>query len=260
VGNAIKFTEKGSIQIRVELLETDADCVRLGFSVIDTGIGIHADALEQIFAPFSQADTSVTRRFGGTGLGLSICRRLAGLMGGEITVESREGNGSAFHVNLPFTINRQPVVLQEVRSKTEVPVWEGPPLRILLADDSQTNQVMLTQLLRHFKHVVTSVGDGADALQHWQKDSYDVILMDIQMPVMDGIETTQVIREYEKKNGGHIPVIALTAHAMQEQREHLLVSGFDGYVSKPVELTALNAEMKRVTSQGETCTNQADKL
>jgi len=251
VGNAIKFTDKGTIQVRVALLERDEDTVRLRFSVSDTGIGIKPEALEKIFAPFCQADSSVTRRFGGTGLGLSICSRLVGKMGGAITVESQEGKGTTFHITLPFLVDKQPVVPQE-----ELPqivtrqLWEGPPLRILLADDSEVNRTLLTSLLMHFGHEVTSTGDGMELVEQWRKGAFDVILMDIQMPLMDGTETTQLIREHEKKNGGHAPIIALTAHALQETREQLLLSGFDGYLSKPVDLIALHAEMKRVLSSG----------
>jgi signal transduction histidine kinase len=247
VGNAIKFTEKGEIQVRVALLERDQDTVRLCFSVSDTGIGMKQEVLEKIFAPFCQADSSVTRKFGGTGLGLSICSRLVGKMEGEITVESQEGKGSTFYVTLPFLVNNQPVASQELSPENGVkPIWEGPPLRILLADDSEANRTMLTLLLIRFGHEVTSSGDGTELLEQWRAGTFDVILMDIQMPVMDGVETAQVIREHEKAHGGHAPIIALTAHAMEESREQLLLSGFDGYVSKPIDLAVLHQEMKRV--------------
>jgi len=250
VGNAIKFTRKGEIRIRVQLLERHDDKAQLCFSVSDTGIGVKQEALEKIFAPFSQADTSVSRRFGGTGLGLSICSRLVRQMGGEITVESSEGNGSTFSVTLPFLINSQPVPQQEAltpdRGKA---LWDGPPLRILLADDSETNCMMLSLLLSRYGHNVTPANDGGELLHHWQKGGFDVALMDIQMPVMDGMETTRVIREHEKKSGEHLPIIALTAHALKETREHMLSSGFDGYVSKPVDLKLLHEEMRQVVAQ-----------
>ncbi len=247
LGNAIKFTEQGEIQVRARLLERNEDRVQVRFSVSDTGIGIKPDALEKIFASFSQADTSVTRRFGGSGLGLSICSRLAGMMQGEIVVESREGNGSAFHVTLPFLVHAQPVALQEEpQGSAAPPVWEAAPLRILLAEDSETNQTMLANLLRHFGHIVTASSNGAKALEQWRSSAFDIILMDIQMPVMDGEEATRLIRQDELTSGQHMPVIALTAHALLEQKHHLLTSGFDGYVSKPIDLSALNAEMKRV--------------
>lgn len=247
VGNALKFTAKGEIRVRVALLERHDDQASLRFSVSDTGIGIRPDLLEKIFAPFSQADNSVTRKFGGTGLGLSICNRLAGQMGGEITVESREGEGSSFHVTLPFLINNQHVAPGEPSQQAStMPGWKGTPLRILLADDSRANLKMLSSLLNIYGHQVTSVADGTEVLEHWRSAVFDVILTDIQMPVMDGMKTTLIIREHEKKNGGHTPVIALTAHALAEQREHLMLSGFDGYVSKPIDMGVLHQEIKRV--------------
>jgi len=250
VGNAIKFTSKGEIRVAVKLLERHDDKAQLSFCVSDTGIGIKPEVMEKIFAPFAQADTSVSRRFGGTGLGLTICRRLVQQMGGEITVESREGKGSSFTVTLPFLINSQPIPQQEPltpdRAKT---AWEGPPLRILLADDSETNCMMLSLLLSRYGHTVTQAGDGGELLHHWQKGEFDVALMDIQMPVMDGMETTRVIREREKKSGAHLPIIALTAHALKETREHMLSSGFDGYVSKPVDLKLLHKELRQVVVQ-----------
>ena len=251
VGNAIKFTSKGEIRVRVQLLERHDDKAQLCFSVSDTGIGVKQEALEKIFAPFAQADTSVSRRFGGTGLGLSICSRLVHQMGGEITVESQEGKGSTFSVTLPFLINSQPAPQQETltpdRSKS---LWDGPPLRILLADDSETNCMMLSLLLSRYGHTVTQANDGGELLHHWQKGEFDVALMDIQMPVMDGMETTRLIREHEKKSGAHLPIVALTAHALKETREHMLSSGFDGYVAKPVDLKLLHEEMKLVIAQG----------
>ncbi|CAH2030163.1 ATP-binding protein [Trichlorobacter ammonificans] len=247
LGNAIKFTEQGEIGVRIELVERSGEAVQVRFSISDTGIGIKQDALEKIFAPFSQADNSVTRRFGGTGLGLSICSRLVEMMHGTLTVESREGVGSTFRVTLPFLAAPQPETAQEPEhSAGAVPTWDGSPLRILLAEDSITNQTMLTSLLKHFGHAVTACGDGAAALAHLGSATFDIVLMDIQMPVMDGEEATRVIREQEAQSTRHIPIIALTAHALLEQKHHLLASGFDGYVSKPIEWTALNAEMKRV--------------
>ena len=250
LGNAVKFTEAGGIQIRIAMLERNDKKVRLCFSIIDTGIGIKPEAVEKIFTPFSQADASMTRRFGGTGLGLSICSRLVGLMGGNIRVESLEGKGSTFHVTLPFFVSEQPLTTHDAsKLATTLPVWEGAPLRILLVDDSLTNLAMVANLLRRLGHEVTSCSDGSEALEQWRSNQFDRILMDIQMPVMDGIEATRIIREQEKKSGKHIPIIALTAHALNEQRNHLLVSGFDGYVSKPIDLATLNAEMKRIVQQ-----------
>ncbi len=171
-------------------------------------------------------------------------------MGGEIGVASTVGQGSTFSVTLPFLINAQPTPQEEtsLRDRSK-PVWAGAPLRILLADDSESNCLMLSLLLSRFGHTVTQAGDGAELLQHWRNGCFDLLLMDIQMPVMDGIETTRVIREHEKKDGSHVPIIALTAHAMKETRGELLGAGFDGYVSKPVDLGLLFVEIKQVMTQ-----------
>ncbi|MDK9718939.1 MAG: ATP-binding protein, partial [Trichlorobacter sp.] len=250
VGNAIKFTEQGSITLRVELREELESKALFHFSVIDTGIGISPEALGKLFTPFTQADSSVTRKFGGTGLGLSICNRLAGLMGGQISVESSEGTGSSFHVTLPLQISQPGAFAQEEQLQTSASTeWQGAPLSILLVDDSQTSQIMAASLLRHFGHRVQTAGNGADALELWHKGRFDIILMDIQMPVMDGIEATRIIREEERTTKHHTAIIALTAHALVEQRNHLLSSGFDGYVSKPLDIVVLHTEMKRVVEQ-----------
>ncbi len=250
VGNAIKFTDKGEIRVAVQRLEENENTILLRFTISDTGIGIKPEVLDKIFEPFSQADSSVTRRFGGTGLGLSICSRLINQMGGAITVESSEGQGSSFHVTLSFPVNQCPANQQAAAAMPQnQEIWQDAPLRILLADDSQANRTMMTRLLGHFGHQVTSLGDGTEILAQWEKGQFDIILMDIQMPLMDGVEATRLIREHEQGSSTHIPIIALTAHAMEEQRTQLLQSGFDGYVSKPIDLTTLHLEMKRVLSR-----------
>jgi len=247
VGNAIKFTEKGGITLRVELNKRTEQTAFIQFSISDTGIGIPPEALQKLFTPFTQADNTVTRKFGGTGLGLSICNRLAGLMGGNISVKSAEGAGSCFQVILPFQINPSLERPNEAQQETgSLPMWEGTPLAILLVDDSQTSQIMTAKLLRHFGHRVQTAENGAEALEQWRKAQFDLVLMDVQMPVMDGLEATRIIREEEHLTSHHTSIIALTAHALVEQRTHLLSSGFDGYVSKPLDVTALNTEMKRV--------------
>ncbi len=246
VGNAIKFTEKGGITLTVELNKHTEQTVFIQFSIADTGIGIPPEALQKLFTPFTQADNTVTRKFGGTGLGLSICNRLVGLMGGSISVESTEGTGSCFHVTLPFQINPSPELHQKPQQTSAPPTWEGATLSILLVDDSRTSQIMAANLLRHFGHRVQTAEDGADALKQWRKGVFDIILMDIQMPVMDGLEATRIIREEERAANRHTAVIALTAHALVEQRTHLLSSGFDGYVAKPLDIAELHTEMKRV--------------
>lgn len=248
LGNAIKFTETGTITVQAGVLDRSDDNVLVRFSVSDTGIGIGPETLAKLFAPFSQADASVTRKFGGTGLGLSICSRLAELMGGQIAANSTEGKGSTFHVRLPFKVADQSSVAEEPARSLSWSQRVSRPLRILLVDDSQSNLIMTSKLLRHIGHHVITSDNGLDALKKWETNSYDLILMDIQMPEMDGEEAMRTIRDQEQKSGAHIPIIALTAHALSEQRDHLLCSGFDGYVSKPIELSLLLAEMERLLS------------
>jgi PAS domain S-box-containing protein len=250
IGNAIKFTEQGEVTVQARMLEHVEGKVLIRFSVVDSGIGISPEALGRLFAPFCQADSSVTRRFGGTGLGLSICNRLAGLMGGTVAVESKEGMGSSFHVTLPFQINQSREFPKETGQQIcPTLTWEGPPLTILLVDDNRTSRIMAANLLRHFGHTVQTAENGVEALEQWHQGSFNLILMDVQMPVMDGEEATRVIRKEENEIKKHTAIIALTAHALVEQRNHLLSSGFDGYVAKPLDIAALHAEMKRVVEQ-----------
>ncbi len=252
LGNAVKFTETGGIALETTLQKQQNQQVWLCFCVRDSGIGIRPEALERIFEPFVQADASVTRRFGGTGLGLSICQRIARLMGGAINVESTEGTGSAFRVTLPFMVSEQPLQEHEASAQT-VPSrhLSALPLHILLVEDSLTNRVMMQSLLQRIGHTVRTAANGAEALEQWRTETFDVILMDIQMPVMDGEEALRVIRQHETGNGGHTAIIAMTAHALHGQKEHLLRSGFDGYVSKPVDFAGLVDEIEKVRSTGQ---------
>jgi len=246
LGNAIKFTDKGGIRIAVAVIERQDDVALLEIGVTDTGIGMSPEAIEIIFAPFVQADPSTTRRYGGTGLGLAICNRMAALMGGDIRAESSVGSGSSFFLRLPFAVNEAVTDRQEiVNGDMTPPRWEGPTLRILLVDDQNINLLFATRILRRSGHTVVQAGDGQQAVGHWEEGGFDIILMDIQMPVMSGIEATLTIRERERARGGHIPIIALTARAMREEREHIQGQGFDGFIAKPFEIRVLLDEMKR---------------
>jgi PAS domain S-box-containing protein len=245
IGNAVKFTEKGKISVSAALLEAHGNTALVRISVSDTGIGIDEAAIDTIFAPFSQADSSTTRRYGGTGLGLSISRRFVHLMGGRIWAESAVGGGSLFQVAIPFMVNEPTPEQRDRRSGTTLPPWEGPPLRILLVEDQEISRLFTVKILQKMGHTLEAAQDGREAVERWENGSFDIILMDVQMPVMDGVEATGIIREREAAMGGHTPIIALTAHALKEDRERLLGQGFDGYVSKPLELTVLNSEMKR---------------
>ena len=244
LGNAIKFTPKGGITISLSVSERCEDSALLTLGVTDTGIGIGPDAVEKIFEPFRQADSSTTREFGGSGLGLAICTRLAELMGGSIRVESALGVGSTFFVQIPFFVNEY--VIDHKESDKPSPVWDGPALRMLLVDDTELNLMVAARTLEKIGHSVVKVRDGQKALQRWEEGDFDLILMDIQMPVMDGIAATLAIRKREMATGGHIPIIALTARTMKEEQKYIMDHGFDGYISKPLKLSVLIEEMKRV--------------
>ena len=244
VGNAVKFTVEGGITLSVAMVVRYDDIALLRFSVTDTGIGITPEVLAKIFEPFTQADASTTRKFGGTGLGLTICTRLVELMGGKIEVESEAGAGSTFHVVIPFVVNDLKNETPVSGESPQPPAQEGNPLNLLLVEDNEINRKFLTELLRREGHSVDTAENGGDALARWEQGRYDVILMDVQMPVMDGLEATRIIRAREEGAGCRVPIIALTARAMQDDREELLRQGFDGYVTKPMKIEALNEEIR----------------
>ena len=246
LGNAIKFTEKGEISIEVEISGTLGGDLMLAFVVRDTGHGIPEDKLDSIFAAFSQADASITRRFGGTGLGLAIVRHLVSLMDGRIWAESKIDQGSAFHFTSRF--GQSPA--QNPASQTHVEKTQ--PLRalhLLLVEDNAVNRKLAVTLLEKAGHQVEVVEDGAQALRVLLgTHSFDAVLMDVQMPVMDGVETTHHLREHERTHGSHhLPIIAMTANAMVGDRERFLSAGMDDYLAKPIRVSELLAALARVT-------------
>jgi PAS domain S-box-containing protein len=248
LGNAIKFTEQGGIALSAEITPCGGTDLRLRLCVSDTGIGIAAADLQRIFDPFVQADMSSTRRFGGTGLGLAICRRLAERMGGSIRVDSVPGEGSSFTLELPL----QFAALESAPVSDETPlspVWHGPRLTVVIAEDNLTSLKAAAGLVGKLGLKVLCAEDGKQALAYWMSGGVDAILMDIQMPVMDGSEATRFIRQQEQGSTIHTPIIALTAHAMVGDRERLLAEGFDGYVAKPFLINELAAELERVTAK-----------
>jgi CheY-like chemotaxis protein len=187
--------------------------------------------LEHIFQPFAQADPSMTRRFGGSGLGLSISRMLVEMMGGRIWVESAAGKGSTFYFTVQLPLAKE--LSSDQEAPVVVPATARPQLRILLVEDNLANQKVATYILEDWGHLVDIAGDGQEAVYWTERNRYDVILMDVQMPVMDGLEATAAIRKRE--DGGHrVPIVAMTAHAMKGERERCLAAGMDGYLSKPV--------------------------
>ena len=240
VGNAIKFTERGEVVVRVELLGGDSKRGGVHISVTDTGIGIPAEKQAAVFDSFAQADASTTRKFGGTGLGLSIASQLTQLMGGRIWVESELGVGSSFHVAIPFELAPgDGLPLHIIPASTQR--GASSRLRVLLAEDNAVNALLASVLLRKGGHLVTHVVNGQLALDAMALSEFDLVLMDGQMPVMDGLEATAAIRRSEVRTGRHTAIVALTAHAMAEDRKRFLDAGADGYLTKPFSPEQLNA-------------------
>jgi CheY-like chemotaxis protein len=215
---------------------------RLQFKVEDSGTGIPADKLALIFDKFTQADGSVSRKYGGTGLGLAITRKLVEMHGGEIDVASEVGQGTTFVVKLPCDIAIDEAGKCKSIEQSSAAPADGPLslVRILVVEDNQVNQKVVTTVLRKRGFSIEVAGDGTEALAKLEKSpGFDLILMDVQMPDMDGIETTAVIREREKSAGGHMPIVALTAHAMGGDRERCIEAGMDNYVNKPIDAVKL---------------------
>ncbi len=247
LSNGIKFTSKGSITISADHLNRPDNSHWIRFMVTDTGCGIPKEKLDEVFEPFVQADGSMTRSFGGTGLGLAICRRLATLMGGEITAKSRQGQGSCFILDLP--LQTCDAVIPKAPELTPLPVgWNEKPLKILVVDDHDLNRQLTCKLVEVAGHKTTQAVSGPEAIEQWKQGGFDIILMDLEMPDMDGALTTKIIRESEEeqKQGTHIPIIALTAHALSHEKERAQEAGMDGYVTKPVMLGDLLLEIRKV--------------
>ncbi|MEI7706146.1 MAG: ATP-binding protein [Deltaproteobacteria bacterium] len=237
LSNAIRFTDRGSVSVRAGATETRPGVAELRVAVQDTGIGVAPDRAAAIFEPFVQADDSITRRFGGTGLGLTICKQLAERMGGRVELDSTPGAGSVFALVVELPIG--PVLPERaVRVAGSSPVAPRPR-RVLLAEDNPVNQLLAVRILEGAGHSVTTASNGQEALQRFAEGGFDVVLMDLQMPVMDGLEAIQGIREVERRTAGHTTVVALTAQAMSGDRERCLAAGADAYLSKPFSADAL---------------------
>jgi CheY-like chemotaxis protein len=262
VGNAVKFTEHGAVHIEVKKLPAEEGRVKLHFCVQDTGPGIAEEKQGAIFDAFVQADTTATRQFGGTGLGLTIAAQIAALMQGRIWVESTPGKGSTFHFD---------VVLDAVQAQSQKellatangsangaslryePASLDPAaktgLKILLAEDNMVNARFAFRLLQKQGHQPTLVQTGRMAVDALKAHAFDVVLMDLQMPDMDGLEATRAIREQEKIAGKHVPIIAMTAHALHGDRERCLSAGMDSYISKPIDRQQLFDTIEAVLGQ-----------
>ncbi|USQ93746.1 ATP-binding protein [Caulobacter sp. RL271] len=238
LSNAVKFTEAGGVSIAARF-----EAGRLELTVADTGPGVAPDEQERLFGRFVLLDDIATRRHGGAGLGLAICRELARRMGGDITLYSRPGVGSAFMVTLPLARVREPISVQNA-AKADT----APGLRVLAAEDNPTNQLVLRSVLRQAGVEPVIVDDGAKALEAWRAGRWDVVLMDIHMPVMDGLTALKQIRRLEVAEGrARTPVIALTANAMRHQIDHLLAAGMDDHVGKPLDVAQLLGALDRAT-------------
>ncbi|PIB93830.1 hybrid sensor histidine kinase/response regulator [Caulobacter sp. FWC2] len=241
IANALKFTLEGAVAVRFASAE---DGSGLRIDVADTGIGISPEILPRLFDKFVQADSSTTRRFGGSGLGLAICRELAALMDGSIKVQSREGRGSTFTVLLSLPREEAIVDVHYIdddhAAAPEAAPAETARLRVLAADDNPTNQKVVAAVLAPLNAEVTTVADGRACVEAWRAGTFDIVLMDIHMPVLDGVEAARAIRALESEQGRvRTPIIAVTANALAHQVEDYLAAGMDGHVAKPIEVTKL---------------------
>ena len=249
VGNAIKFTEDGSVTVQTKVLPcAKPDAVLMQLSVTDTGIGFDASRAEALFSPFTQADGSITRSFGGTGLGLAITRSLMQLMGGDVTAISEQGQGACFTITLPLRRVLERTADTVVAGALPVDV-EGPvakPLSVLLVEDHEINRKLAQIMLQRMGHTFVVANDGQQALDCLDKEPFDVVLLDVMMPVMDGLTALRIWREREvERQLPRTTVLMVTAHAMTGDRERFMVAGADGYVSKPMSEVSLRKEINR---------------
>ncbi|HPU52943.1 MAG TPA: ATP-binding protein [Burkholderiaceae bacterium] len=248
IGNAIKFTERGDITVMASASVVSAERIVARFAVRDTGVGIAPDKTTHIFGAFAQEDASITRKYGGTGLGLSICKRLVELMGGVIDVVSEPGKGSTFEFTATLGLPQPDGDPVAPDSASQPAISESAGLRVLLAEDNPVNQKLAQTLLARLGYSVTVAGNGSMALDTFTSATFDAVLMDMQMPVMDGLEATRRIRQWEQRYADRrTPIIAMTANAMERDREACLQAGMDDHLSKPINRAALAATMARVT-------------
>lgn len=253
VNNAIKFTSEGNVDLKVDASVVSEQEIVLNFSISDTGIGIAQDKQEVIFDIFTQADDSTTRKFGGTGLGLAICKRLVSMMNGRIWIESQEGIGSTFFFTIKVGIGQgvdasslPSVASQQASLGQETQAKGMRILHILLAEDNLLNQKIAIKLLEKKGWLVELAQNGQEAIDKINEKSFDLVLMDVQMPVLDGLKATQMIRQNQDQAVGQVPIIAMTAKAMVEDEQRCLDSGMDGYIAKPIDAAKLYATIEEV--------------
>ena len=248
VSNSIKFTDEGGVRVSVDSSEPPSSSNwshHLRFEVVDTGIGIDPAIQQELFEPFAQADSSTSRHYGGSGLGLSICKRITELLGGTIRVESELGKGSRFLVELPFGAapTVEPQAEEEV-ARSALVVRQRGDFRILVAEDNGVNRMIAVALLKDLGYRAAAVTDGTEVLEVLEKERFDLVLMDCQMPGLDGYETTRRIRR-KQVDGNRLPIVAVTAHAVAGDRERCLEAGMDDYISKPYDSQLLDRTLRR---------------
>jgi CheY-like chemotaxis protein len=248
IGNAVKFTDSGDVEVSARVTGRTGDAVHVQITVRDTGVGIPAAQLERIFEPFSQVDGSSVRLKGGTGLGLAISRRLAQLMGARLWAESEVDRGTRFHLAARFPLAPPPPA-------TDAPIAApmaaagSPELRVLVAEDQALNRTVITHLLDKTACPYRVVANGREAVEAVEETGYDLILMDVQMPIMDGYEATRRIRELEGDRTEPTTILALTAHAMERDKESCLEAGMDGYLTKPLDFTLFFATLNQLADE-----------
>lgn len=245
ISNAVKFTDVGYVNLKIDKVSNVDDVFIIQFTIEDTGIGISEDEVKLLFKSFSQVDGSITRKYGGTGLGLAISQKLVGLMGGKIEVKSKKGEGSKFYFTIKLQESKNSFT--DIKSKINNSLCSNNT-RILLVEDDKINQKVIRHMLKQIGYdKIETAANGNEALKLIEHHEFDMILMDIQMPELDGTKTTEFIREKEKITGTHIPIIAITAYALKGDKEKFLANGMDGYISKPIDINELSDTLQKVS-------------
>ncbi|HQT23242.1 MAG: hypothetical protein B7X86_09920 [Sphingobacteriales bacterium 17-39-43] len=242
-GNAIKFTSSGNVKIQVKILDKDADKISVRFSIADTGIGINAEKMDSIFEPFTQASTSTTRNYGGTGLGLAIVKRLLTLFESSVHLESEEGKGSKFWFDISFKRNNQALENDSIGKEQ---IFDLNGLRVLVVEDNPVNSLLLKKIFQKWSNIPDFARDGYEALVKVSANNYDLILMDIHMPLLDGYETTMKIRELSDKEKSTVPIIALTASVSNNLSDKIREAGMNDYLSKPYNPKELYSKLREI--------------
>jgi CheY-like chemotaxis protein len=247
LSNAIKFTEVGGVKLIVDLVKIEKEKVRIKIFIIDSGIGIAKEKQDAIFERFQQAEAETTRRFGGTGLGLSIVKQLVELQGGSLTMKSETGKGSEFIVDIEYKLPDEEKMLSDALAAAEINTVSFSEVKVLIAEDNPMNQQLIKHLMKNWAIKHTVVSNGLEAIEALRKENFSLILMDIQMPDMDGYTATAVIRAELQSQ---IPIIAMTAHAMMGEKEKCIQLGMNDYISKPLKETVLYNIIAQYSYQG----------